>query len=285
MTAQKRNDEMIRLLSGDFPTRYDWQSNPAQMVGALQMMHRSYDGSMGIGGALMYSWPGDRLAVDSFIGSQALTSLNLVQGDFGVTANGAPYVNLDGVTEAAYVADASWQEVTSHTFFVWHWCRTTTLASSHYVVSKYDLTGNNCSWALLHDNAVTSFIFRVNGTGISANNVDATLSYTELTNTWYFVAGYYNPSTLTRVFVGAATDSTLTVGSKTVGVPASLYDGTAPLCLGSAFNNAPTLLSPWSGLLGIGGARINVGTGTAASYPEINAYAARLFHMTRWFYQ
>ena len=285
MTVQKRNDEMVRLLSADFPTRYDWQSNPALMLSALQTMHRAYDGTSGIGGALMYAWLGDRTAIDSFVGSQALTAPSVGYDDFGITANGAPYVDLDGFTEVLYVADAAWQEPGAEELFVWHWCQTTTVAASQTVASKYDTNANNCAWRLWYNSASSSFEMVCNATGNAANDITASLTYTEAINTWYFVAGYYNPSTLMRVFVGAATDSTLTVGSQTVGVPATLYDGTAPLGLGTAFNSAPTLLAPWNGLLSIGGARMNVGTGTATAYAEVNAYASRLFQMTRWFYQ
>lgn len=284
MSVQKRNDELVSLLSADFLRMYDWQSNPSQMAGALQMMHRAYDGSLGLGGALMYAWSADRIALDSYNGSQLMTLVNIGRDDFGQTTNGGPYMNLDGSTEALYIADAPWQETLTYTMFVWHWARTTTLDSIQNISSKYDVNGNNCSWRLSYDDT-DGLRFGCNATGNMADNVWVNSSHAVAVNTWYFVGGYFNPSTLMRVFVGSATDASLTATSLTVGIPASLYDGTAPLAIGTAFNSSPTLLYPWSGLIGIGGARINVGVGTATSYPEINAYAARLFHMTRWFYQ
>jgi len=82
-----------------------------------------------------------------------------------------------------------------------------------------------------------------------------------------------------RIYVALATDTALTITSLVAGIPANLFNGTAPLAIGARFNVAPTLAEPWSGLIGIGGARINV---PAAN---IDAHVSRLFALTQAFYQ
>jgi len=273
-------------LEDSFPTRYEFYSDPARLAGCVQSMHRAYDGNQACGGAMLYGWLADRLALDTIIGSQQATGVMVWFDDFAAEVNGGPYVDLDGATECIYIADAAWQETGQEdSLFVWHWCNAASMAATATICSKYDTNGNNCSWRMIYNQPAGAFQFVANATGNPANDVPVSVTYTEAVDTWYFVAGFWKASTLLRAWVGAATDAALTVGSLAVGVPATLFDGTAPLCIGSSFNNAPTLLDPWNGLIGVGGARVDTPAGTAASYPEITAFASRLFHLTRFFYQ
>jgi len=227
----------------------------------------------------MYGFMADHAATESYYGSQQLTAPNIGFSDWAATANGGPYVNLDGATEALYVTDAAWQEATTDTLFVWHWCNPASLAATIAIASKYDTNGNNCSW-LLHYATTANFRWLTNAGGVPAGNITVTSTYAAVAiDTWYFVAGYFQASTLMRIWVGAATDDELTVDSLVVAVPANVFNGSAPLGIGTAFNNAPVLLFPWNGLIGGDAGRISV---PAAS---INGYAARLFHLTRYFYR
>lgn len=283
-SVQYRNPEMYSVLQADLESKYAAQSHPANLIGAVECMHRAWDGTEHGGGPIMYGWLADREAISTRVGSQQLTTAAIALSDFSASDNGGPYVDLNGTNEHLRIADAAWQEGGIEEFFVWHWCNTTTLASTQTIASKYDTNGNNCSWRLIFDSVTGNFQFVVNGTGNPANDVPVGVAYTEAVDTWYFVAGYYYASTIIRAWVGAASDLYLTVATVAAGVPAALFNGNAPLAIGTSFNNSPTMLNPWSGLIGVGGARFNTPAGTAASYDEVNGFATRLFQMTRWHY-
>lgn len=203
---------------------------------------------------------------------------NIAAADYGVTANGAVYVDLDGSTEYISIADATWQEPASEEFFTWQWVRTTTVASTQTIKSKYLEAGDQRGWDLWFDSATGYFAFTANAVGALVNDVSVTSTLTVAVDTWYFVAAYFEPSTLLRIFVGAPTAGSLTVTSVTASVPASIYNGTADLCIGAALSAAATPTAMWSGRISNGASWKNI----ANTY--INNYANRIFKLTRRFY-
>lgn len=271
---QLRNSEMEDLLKGTFTTREEFMEDPAHLWAAIKC---AFHGCVRI--PLIYGWMPDSYIFETRIGQQLLTAVNIGGADQYATQNGGPYVHFNSV-DCLYDADAGYQEPGVTPMFVWAWVKLTTLASSQSIVSKYDINGNNCSWLLTYLTPV-SFYFAVNGTGNPVNNVVVSSGITPVINTWYFIAGFYNTSTNIRCYAAAANETSLNWGDNAVGVPALLFNGTAPLALGSAFNNAPTLYNPvQNGFIGLSAARLYAGTSD-----NCLAYASRLFQLTRWFYQ
>lgn len=284
-SKQVRNQEMESLLEPHFVKREEFYGDGARMLSAVLASHRAYDGNQGAGGALIWGWMGDSVQCWGRGSTSQWTEGNVSNADYFATDYGGPYVDFDGSTEQIGIADAAWQETGTEEYFVWMWCNPASVAATMTICAKYDINANNCSWRLILDPTTPSFRFVVNATGNAVNDVVVTSTLTAVVDTWYFVAGYFLPSTLLRAFVGAATDATLTIDSNVAAIPASLFNGSAPLAIGTSHNAPPTMLNGWNGNIGIGHGRANVPAGTATAYPEINGHATRLFHQTRFFYR
>jgi hypothetical protein len=277
-TIQKRNAQLVGNLTPDFTRRSDFDQNGSRLLSDVFATHREG------GGPLIYGFDAQKPGIETYIGSLQWTTAGITFSSWEATTNGGPYGVFNGQSSVLYRNDASWQEVsdatlgTDETLLVWHWTYTNTLASTQAASSKWDNNGDNRSW-LLQLSSTPDFKFRTSDLGTAASIVDVTSTTTPVADTWYFVAGYWQASTLLRIFVGLATDGSLQIDSNAASIPASLYDGSAPLAIGAAFNNAPALIIPWSGNIGPGTLRFGV---PAAA---INGYVSRLFHQTRWFYQ
>ncbi len=269
MSVGQRNDELIGRNAGDLLLRREFYEDSARLLSAVLATHR--DG----GGMLVEGWMGDSTQAFGRATGSVWTGTNIGPEDYFATANGGPYVDLDGSSEYFYIPDATWQEAGTVSIFTWRWCRTTTLASNQTIIAKWNTaSGNNRSWKLWYS-AGNGFRFTTNATGAAAADVHVTSSYTAAVDAWYFVAGYWKASTLLRIFVGAATDTSLTITSNFVGVSGSVFNGTAALTMWASDGPADY----WSGYGGVGHTRFNVPS------TSVDAYATRLFHLTRWFYQ
>ena len=145
----------------------------------------------------------------------------------------------------------------------------------------YDINGNNCSWRLYWDDAAGAYTFAVNNTGNPANDIIVASTHAVDHTKWMFVGGFYHPSTTHRIYVAYAEETELSTDDNAVGIPAALFNGTSPLAVGSAFNNAVTVHEPFDGDISIGNMRIRT-TATAAT--TIDAYFNRPFQITRRFY-
>lgn len=251
---------------------------PARCADLSAVMHQHRDG----GGALIYDFGAQRPVIESYIGSQQLTALSVTFENWEATDRGGPYVELDGTNDALYIADASWQEVsdgtlgTDETLFVWHWVNTDDETTTQAFSSKWDFNGDNRSWTI-KGNGGAFWKIAVSGVGTSGGAITQASS-TQLATGWHFVAGYWQASTLLRIFVAAASDTSLQIDSNTTSIPASLYDGSAPLAIGTRFNSSPTLDIPWDGKVGRGQLRFGVPA------TDINDYVDRLFQSTKFFY-
>lgn len=273
MPLQRQNEEQIKLLGTRLLPRREYLEYGSNL-GAVS--HQHLQG----GGALIYDFGADRPAMPTFNGDTAATYAGLTFDSFQATSRGGPYTVFNGSTSVIYYPDAAWNEVSDATLgcdelFVWHWVNTTTIASRQIIASKRD-TGNQASWQMYYEPAITSFAALVSTDGSTLVTRGNTLVVSA--STWYFAAMYWQASALLRSFVGTVTDASLTIASSVAGIPATLFDGTAPLAIGSRFNVAPTLLEPWSGYIGRG--RLEFGIPASA----INGYASRLFHQTKHYY-
>lgn len=133
--------------------------------------------------------------------------------------NFVPYLNFNGTTNGSHVRAREYRGLNGFTFGGWFQTGAAagTLGSVWYAAA-------NQTWRLYFTG--TKPTFGVSGTG--ANEILAQHPVTVALNTWYFIAGRYNPSTEVALWVNA----TKTVN--TTAVPASLYlTGTIDFCIGS----------------------------------------------------
>lgn len=227
----------------------------------------------------MYGWLGNSRQNYGAGATTLWTETNVSAADYATTAYGGPYVDLDGATEDLRIADATWQEPGAEEFLVWHWAYPTRAGTGppgfQAIVGKTDAGGVGLSWILFRQIAGGLFEFRVGGGGAFAV---ATTTYPVVHNNWYFVAGYFVPSTLTRIFVGASGDNNLTIDDAPGASPAFLSDLPVPLIIG-AYLSVGATTGWWQGYIGAGGARINTPSA------NINAYVRQLFGMTKEIYQ
>jgi len=267
---QDRNAEMVENLVQDFPTRNEYAQSGARLSDVMMWLNR--DG----GGSLMWAHDAQGAACYGGGSLSQWTQNNVTFANYAAVAGrGGPYVTLDGVNQYLSIANQAWQQAGAFSLLVWAWCYPTDLTNSRTLAAKYVWATNNRSWTLRYDFPSTDFLWLCNQTGPAGGNVTITSTYAAaVVDTWYFVAGYFEPSTQMKVYVGASTDPSLTITTLTVGVPALLFPSIAPLTLGADGNPSTYFI----GREGIGLARVNV---PAAN---INSHVTRLFQATRWFY-
>lgn len=277
MAEQIRNDEMIELLKPDFVTRDEFYRDGSRLSSAILATHRAFDGTQGAGGNLIEGWLADSRQVHGAGSSTVWTENNIAFANYATTTNGGPYVALDGVNQFFSIADAAWQEAGSEEIFTWRWVYSTDYTVNQTITAKFDRNLNQRSWRLWFSAGANRFFWTTNAGGAAGGdlNLSAATYGAPSTNTWYFVAGYYEAATLMRIWVGAATDDVLIYDSTVAFVPVAVLNTTAHLTCGAEW----TPISYWKGRIGIGHTRFNVPSA------NINAYATRLFHLTRWFYQ
>jgi hypothetical protein len=274
---QQRNPELVRNLTADFLTNERFFLDGARLLSAVLATCGP------VGGQLVEGFMADSVEANGTASTAApgvWTVQNIVTADWLATAYGGPYLSFTNAS--LYMSDATWQEAGTYNFFVWKWVNTGTLASSQTVQSKYQTVGNQCSWRLWLDSAGPTFSFTTNPIGAAAADVTVSSTKTLAADEWFFVAGFFVASTLMRIFVGRSDDTDLTVDDLAVGVPAGVFNTTAPFTIGSSWTNFGILsnLDPWSGFIGVGHTRFN-----ALPAASITAYARRLFGMTKEFYQ
>lgn len=267
---QDRNAEMVENLVQDFPTRNEYAQSGARLSDVMMWLNR--DG----GGSLMWAFDGQSLACYGRNVASVWAENNITIANYAAVAGrGGPYFTTDGVNQYLSIADNPLQESGAYKFLVWSWCYPTDITNSRTIAAKYVWATNNRSWVLRYDLTSTSFQWLCNATGAAGGNVTVASGHSAIiTDTWYFVAGYFEPSTQMKIYVGANTDPSLTVTTLTAAVPASLFNGIAALTLGADGNPSTYFI----GRNGIGLARANV---PAAN---INSHVTRLFQATRWFY-
>jgi hypothetical protein len=269
---QDRNAEMVTNLTQDFTRRNEFNESGARLADTMTWMNR--DG----GGALM--WGFSAQSVQNYgagVGTTYTTAGAIDFTNYAATAHGGPYITLDGVGEYLHATDATWQESGTLNFLVWFWVYPTVITTGT-VAAKWDANaGNLRSWRIYLTDA-SVFGFQTNPTGGAGVGLALPSTLTVTADTWYFVAGYLQPSTLQAIAVGAATDATLTYTSSTTGVSAGVFDGASDLYLGVLMAVAG-LGSYFTGRLGIGLARANVPA------TNIQSHMTRLFQATKWFYQ
>lgn len=272
MPVQKANTEMVGLLEPYMLRRNEFYEDPARLLSATLMAQR------GGGTNQMYGWLANsrQLYGQGATVTEGWTQSSIVTANWGLTANGAPYLTLDGAADYLSAADAGWNEVGANPFVVWHWVNTDTIVdgAEHAITGKL-LAEPGVSWGLYQGIGPVAWRFVVNNTGMYVNNIEVASSHTIVAGAWTFVGAFYQPGTRIRIYAGHPDDAALTVDQNVVGIPASLYNGAALLQIGA--NSDPGWY--WDGKIAGGGAWYG------PTYPAVDGYMARVFQMTRWFYE
>ena len=227
MPVNVRNAEMVGMLRGDFQARYEpqfaWKSAVSQ--------HQALPGLRGF-------WP-----TSSMLAGGDLEDLS-GQGHT-LTYNGsclyrqdnlAPNVALDGVGDYFNLADPganSWMDIIGTEAYINNnfngltlggWFRFTNVAgATEYMISKWDVAGNQRSYALLR-NAAGNIVFAVSNNGIASVTVASTTAPPNLE--WFFAAGRYDPGTELKVWYNTETNTNVAA------IPANLHAGTADFFIG-----------------------------------------------------
>lgn len=276
--------QRIRRLERDLQrTRTNLPRNDFEWHGARLLGAGTTDAYFG-GGQLAYTFGGtgrqNRGNGATSWTQNAIDASNyaaVVPTDATFGTGGGSYVTLNGTDEYLSINDASWQEPGAEEVFVWSWVYGTDLTSDQYAVAKWDVGGDQRCYRLLYNNAVKALQLSVSSDGTAATVVSATSTYAEAVDTWYFLAGYYEPSSIVRVYVGAATDVELTADDTAGAPPASLFSGTANLLIGAGENTAAAAYF-WTGRIGRTAGWYNTPSA------NIGAYANRIFNQTKWAY-
>jgi len=240
----------------------------------------------GGGSTLAWLFTGRNLWIPDGEGAgNSFTGINIVRSDWRKTRRGAPYVHLDGATEALSVNNAAWQQAGTDSLTVWFWVNAQSVAASMVASSKLAITTNQRSWRLSFS-VGTGFEFLTNSLGTAAGNYIVSSGVTPIIDNFYFLGGHWQASTLQGVYTANATDDDVAQITNTVGTPpASLFNSTAPLAIGTAFTIPPTFSAPWNGYISSGCAWYNGGGGGYPSASEVYDYMRSRWAMTRWLYQ
>jgi len=236
------------------------------------------------GGQRMWAWEATWSQIQTCLSYKTfLISGGPFYTDYKCTATGGPYYDLDGGSNAMLIQDGGgatdgWQEPGGNNFFVWAWVNADTLATnSRTILAKWDyITGGNLSWVLYYDYTNSRFAFTVSSDGSDTDTVRDT--NVPATGTWYFVAGFFQPSTRLRILVAPASAATLTATDNTTGIPAAIYDSSSPFALGMMASWASGAGFYWDGGIGVHSAYRGLPAATVTNYAQL------LFEKTKQFY-
>jgi len=265
--ARERNTREVDSLRGDFVARGEFYGDGARCQSFIST-HAGGGGNLRFGHLIDNSnWLYGRAG--SLLTENVITCSNYTS-----TFNGGPCVLYNGTTRYFSSPDAAWQEPTNNSFLVGGWVWASVLATTRWVVSKINPTGNQRSWGLGWSQTTGSFIFRCNDLGTAVGDVEVASSYIEQTGKWYMLFGLFVPGVLMRIYVASPSDNDLTIDSLVAGVPASLFNGTSFFAIGT--RSGPAEL--WSGFIGMLLGRCAVLTA------QVDDHVRRLWNETRQLY-
>jgi len=274
--TEKRNAEMVENLTQDFTGRNEFTQDGARLGAAIPWINRD-----GGGGAMFGFTAQSRENMGEGVVTPWTPAGTITYANYAATANGGPYVRLNGVALADYYtnAHAAWQYAgAAGQFFVWKWAKLGTVAAANMTIAaKYDGV-NECSWWLGYHVTAGVFQFICNPTGGIGADVALQSSVSVSTGVWYFVAGHFDPGVSMTIGVAAASAGGMSGAFSTLTdatVPAVLFNTVvADLTLGGISGGGLW----WDDALGPGMARAYVPAG------NIQGHMARLFNETKWFY-
>lgn len=224
-TVQVRNPELVELLRADFQARYEPNFAWVNAVGANLMVP-------GLRGFWpMSSWDQAFAVYDLSGQGRTLTNNNTVALDY---ENLAPKATFNGTTQYLSRADEAGLDILNIglTVYGWFWANAH-IVTNQTAAAKYVTTGNQRSFQMLfrrsglgNDNS-----FAVSTDGI--NNVQIVTSTAYTPAAWHFLAGRWTPSTEVTIFANYSPGQALSKFTNAVGVPATIFNSTAPFTIGA----------------------------------------------------
>lgn len=250
MSVQRRNSEMVSLLTSDLQARNEPNFAIANAVSTFLMLPE-----------LRGFWPFSSInengaALD--LSGQARTLTNNGAAP-RATAGLVPYVSFNGTTQWYSRADEAGLDITGAlTIGQWIYFNNAAGASIEWGINKTGASGNfGYGVRRLATSGLPDFYISSTGSNFpSAVGTDALAA-----GTWYFLAGRFSPSTEIALFVNQ--DKFV----NTTGIPAAIFNSSAALAFGGS-NRA-------AGLAGRG----TLGFVCAAALPDAMIY--NLFEQTR----
>lgn len=110
------------------------------------------------------------------------------------------------------------------------WMKTDLIASAQYNIIGKNIDPDQRSGRIRFSGGTNRIQTFFSGDGVTL--VSVTSSNNSITvNTWHHVAAAFTPSTHLKLYIDG-----IEVGSNTTSIPSSIYDGTAPFCIGSLDN-------------------------------------------------
>ena len=146
-----------------------------------------------------------------------------------------PYATLDGTgdyfdrTDEAgldIVGTETYIEATKRGLSFGGWFYLSSIAADTGLIGKW-LAANNLSYLLWYNQAVPELTFSTTSGGTVATQDDIASSITIAVDTWYFIAGTFDPSTTQNIYINNTKDTLA------AGINASVFSGTADLEIGS----------------------------------------------------
>lgn len=230
MTVQKRNPELVELLSADFPRRGEPSYAWGNALSAFMLIH-------GLRGLWPWTGHNENGAVRDVSGNALTLTRN---GAASLQVSGiAPNVLFTSATNDYYtindaavldlIGNEAYIEAARNGMTMGGWfLNTKSPGASMGVMSKWNTGRNQRSYFLdLLDVAGSKYYrFQVSTDGAAAVGVTHTTTAIP-TGSWYFVAGRFMPGKELAIYV-----NTVKV-ALAVGVPATIYNSTAPLIVGA----------------------------------------------------
>lgn len=158
---------------------------------------------------------------------------------YGRTSQGGPYVTT-GATSYVYAADAAWNSPTTAFTLACYVQFAAAATAVEAIAGKWLSAGDQRSWYVQRD-ASGNTLFYISPDGTLASQVAVGLTASPITTAWTFIAARFTASSEMKLWVNAITNN------KTSGVPATIYDGTGNIQIGSI----NSLTSPMSGNVGV----------------------------------
>lgn len=223
MTIQRRNAEMVQLLSADFQRRSEPQFALANVIST----YLALPGLRGFWPMSNVDENGDTRDLSGE--NRTLTNNNTAIFDF---ANLYPYVELDGSTQYLDRGSESGLDITGTESYIGTpgltlgcWLSPDTVPAANIgFVSKYQTSGNQRSYLLYQPpSGRAGWIISSDGTATTSAFSNAFIS----TDVWSLIIGRFVPSTSVDIWLNNEKDT------NTTSIPASIFNSSSAFEIGS----------------------------------------------------
>lgn len=235
------NDDLYNQLDSVYQRRYDNAFAWSRAISLFQML-------VGLRGVWPMSSVDNTGAVYDLSGQGRTLSYN---GNPIFAFTGLyPSISMDGAGDYLSRADEAGLDITGTESVIWSnqrgltlggWFNFNTLAPGATIglIGKWNGTGNQRSYQMFFDDATNSIYLDVSTDGTAV--VDCQGDVVAVSQ-WYFLVGRFTPSTELAVFVNGSKQT------NTVGIPASIYSGTANFNIGAYANGGSGQLNGFASI-------------------------------------